>query len=201
MSSTPESTEMRQRTPNAQLSHLKEGLKKTGKHLKKGGSKSIQAVNSVWNDFKEFINRGSVVDLAVGIVMGAAFTAIVNSLVNDIVMPLISLANPNGNSFSNMYVILDDCKHLLPNATSNGQTPACSPSSWKTVAEANKAGVITWNYGNFLQVLINFIIISIIVFFIVKLYSATFLRKKKEEEEEEEEEEVKDGSVAIPVKH
>ena len=96
-------------------------------------------------EFKEFISRGSVMDLAVGMIMGAAFTAIVNSLVDDIVMPLIGVIL-KGIDFTALMV---------------------------TVGDAN----IT--YGNFIQAVINFLCISLVIFLLVKALNK--FRKKKEE--------------------
>lgn len=99
-------------------------------------------------EFRDFINRGNVVDLAVGIIIGAAFTTIVNSLVADIIMPPIGLAT-GGVDFSNLFVSL------------NGE-------HYATLAEAKKAGAATINYGVFLNAVINFLIVAFAVFMIVK---------------------------------
>lgn len=99
-------------------------------------------------EFRDFINRGNVVDLAVGIIIGAAFTTIVNSLVADIIMPPIGLAT-GGVDFSNLFVSL------------NGE-------HYATLAEAKKAGAATINYGIFLNSVINFMIVAFAVFVIVK---------------------------------
>ncbi|KAJ3319176.1 hypothetical protein HDV06_006616 [Boothiomyces sp. JEL0866] len=152
--------------------------------VQSGALKSVKVVGNVWDDFKEFLNRGNVVDLAVGIVMGAAFTAIVTSLVQDIFTPLISLAI-GSSSLDNAFVLMA-CPPLNatePNSKRGSIGKDCYASQFGTVAAAKTAGAITWNYGSFIQEVINFIIISIIVFFIVKLYAATFCRKKEEPEE------------------
>lgn len=99
-------------------------------------------------EFRDFINRGNVVDLAVGIIIGAAFTTIVNSLVADIIMPPIGLAT-GGVDFSNLFVSL------------NG-------ADYASLAEAKKAGAPTLNYGLFLNSVINFLIVAFAVFVIVK---------------------------------
>jgi large conductance mechanosensitive channel len=95
----------------------------------------------VIKEFKEFINRGSVIDLAVGIIIGGAFTSIVNSLVNDIVMPFVSMLI-GGFDFSNL-------KITIP-AYAEGIEPA------------------TLNYGNFIQATINFLIIAFVIFLMVR---------------------------------
>ncbi|KAJ3319178.1 hypothetical protein HDV06_006618 [Boothiomyces sp. JEL0866] len=163
---------------------LQKGISQVGK----GAMTSVKVVGNVWDDFKEFLNRGNVVDLAVGIVMGAAFTAIVTSMVNDIFTPIISLAL-GSSSLDNAYVLIA-CPLLNTTNGNSGRGKIgkdCFQSQFPTVALAKSAGAITWNYGSFLQQIINFLIISIIVFFIVKVYTAAFRRKKEEPEKKEKE--------------
>ena len=113
-------------------------------------------------EFGEFIKKGNVVDMAVGVVIGGAFGAIVTSLVNDIIMPLVSLAT-GGLDFSNWFVALDGNKYA-------------------TLEEATKAGASTLNYGNLISVIINFIIVAFCIFLVVKAMNKF---KKKEEPKEE----------------
>lgn len=101
------------------------------------------------DDFKAFIMRGNVVDLAVGVVIGAAFTGIVNSLVKDVINPIIGLIT-GGVDFSNHFIILRG-----------------SPAA--TLADAQKAGDVTINYGVFINAIINFIIIAAAIFWMVRL--------------------------------
>ena len=117
----------------------------------------------VLKEFKEFINRGSVMDLAVGMIIGAAFTAIVNSLVNDIVMPVVSMII-GGFDFTNL-------KITIP-AYIEGVEPA------------------TINYGNFLQAAVNFFLIALVIFLLVRTLNkmrerAERLTKKAEDKKEE----------------
>jgi large conductance mechanosensitive channel len=107
----------------------------------------------MWKEFKEFAIKGNAVDLAVGVIIGAAFSGIINSLVKDIVMPPISLLT-GGLDFSNKFVVL--------RAAKDGST------GFNTSADAVKAGAITWNYGNFVTLLINFIIVAGAVFLLVR---------------------------------
>ncbi|MGD9537661.1 MAG: large conductance mechanosensitive channel protein MscL [Alphaproteobacteria bacterium] len=109
-------------------------------------------------EFKEFISRGSVIDLAVGIVIGAAFTSVVNSLVNDIIMPPIGLALA-GINFSDLFITL-------------------SPGSYASLEEAKAAGAATWNYGQFINAIISFLIVSFAIFVLVKAINR--LRRKQE---------------------
>ena len=109
-------------------------------------------------EFRAFIARGNVVDLAVGIIIGVAFTAIVNSLVKDIFNPLLGMAI-GGIDFSNIFFPL------------NGQ-------HYDSLADAQKAGAPTVNIGVFINTIINFIIIAFAVFWLVKLISR-IIRKEK----------------------
>jgi len=102
-------------------------------------------------DFKAFIMRGNVVDLAVAVIIGAAFGAIVTSLVNDVVMPPIGLALGKVD-FSNLYVNL-------------------SGTHYDSLQAAKEAGAPTIRYGVFLNALINFIIIAFVVFMMVRMVS------------------------------
>jgi large conductance mechanosensitive channel len=99
-------------------------------------------------EFREFISRGNVVDLAVAVIMGAAFGGIVASLVNDVIMPPIGLAL-GGGDFSNLYISL-------------------SGGRFASLAEAQTAGAATINYGIFVNKTINFLIVALAVFMIVK---------------------------------
>jgi len=100
------------------------------------------------NEFKTFIARGNVVDLAVGIIIGAAFTAIVNSLVGDLINPIIGLIT-GGVDFSNLFIDL------------SGTDPA-------SLAAARDAGAPVFAYGAFITAVINFLIIAWVVFLLVK---------------------------------
>lgn len=100
------------------------------------------------NEFKQFITRGNVLDLAVGIIIGAAFTGIVNSLVADIIMPPIGKIM-GGIDFSNIFLNL-------------------SEGSYTTLKAAKDAGAATINIGVFLNQVINFLIVSFAIFMIVK---------------------------------
>jgi large conductance mechanosensitive channel len=108
---------------------------------------------NVWKEFKEFAIKGNAVDLAVGVIIGAAFSSIINSLVKDVIMPPISLLS-GGLDFSNKFIIL--------RAAKDGSTAFNRP------ADAVKAGAITWNYGNFITLLINFLIVAFAVFMLVR---------------------------------
>ncbi len=108
----------------------------------------------MWKEFKEFAIKGNAIDLAVGVIIGAAFGSVIASLVKDIVMPPLGLLT-GGLDFSNQFVV-------LKNPTG---------AAFATPAEAAKAGAITWNYGNFLTLLINFVIVAFAIFLVVKAFN------------------------------
>jgi large conductance mechanosensitive channel len=110
-------------------------------------------MKKIWKEFQEFAVKGNAVDLAVGVIIGAAFGAIVNSLVKDVVMPPISVLS-GGLDFSNKFLVL--------RAAKDGSV------AFNTPAEAAKAGAITWNYGNFVTLVINFLIVAGAVFLLIR---------------------------------
>lgn len=113
-------------------------------------------------EFKEFISKGSAIDLAVGVVIGAAFGKIVTSLVDDIIMPPIGLLLGKVD-FSNLYLLLREGKVAGPYAS---------------LADAKTAGAVTMNLGLFFNVLLSFVIIALAVFMLVKALNR--LRRKQE---------------------
>jgi large conductance mechanosensitive channel len=104
-------------------------------------------------EFKEFAVKGNAFDLAIGVIIGAAFGGIVSSLVKDIIMPPISLLT-GGLDFSNKFVVLKAGKD--------------GADSFTNIADAIKAGAVTWNYGNFITLVINFVIVAFAVFLLVR---------------------------------
>jgi large conductance mechanosensitive channel len=112
---------------------------------------------SMASEFKDFISKGNVMDLAVGVIIGAAFGKIVDSLVNDIIMPIIGRIF-GGLDFSNMYIPL------------NGQEMGMA------LVEAKKSGAVL-AYGNFISIVINFLILAFVIFQMVKMVN----RMKKQE--------------------
>lgn len=113
-------------------------------------------------EFKKFVMRGNVIDLAVGVIIGGAFQSIVKSLVDDIFMPIISLAT-KGIDFSNWFIALDGNKY-------------------GTLAQAQEAGAAVISYGNFISAVINFIIMAFIIFLFVKAINTLAEKTKKAEE-------------------
>jgi large conductance mechanosensitive channel len=102
----------------------------------------------MWKEFKEFAMRGNVVDMAVGIIIGAAFGRIITSLVNDILLPPLGLALGKVD-FSNLFLNL-------------------SRTSYTTLAQAKAAGAPTLNYGVFLNTVVNFLIVAFAIFLLVR---------------------------------
>ena len=112
----------------------------------------------MWEEFKEFVMRGSVIDMAVGIIIGAAFTSVVQSLVNDILTPPIGRLL-GGVDFTELFINL-------------------GPGDYETLAAAQEAGAATINYGLFINAVISFLIVAFVVFLLIKAFN----RLQKEEE-------------------
>ena len=106
-------------------------------------------------EFKAFISKGNVVDMAVGVVVGGAFGKIVTSLVSDLIMPLVGLIT-GGGSLKDMFVVL-------------GDRTGFDPAKYTTPALAAEAGYATLNYGNFIQTVLGFLIIALAIFLVIKL--------------------------------
>lgn len=144
---------------------------------KRGAAKALAAVRDpkkykgFFSEFKEFISRGSVIDLAVGMIIGAAFTAIVTSLVNDIIMPILGIFI-GGINFSQLKWVI---------------APATATSAEVAIA-----------YGSFINAIINFLAIALVIFLIIKLINGmrTKLFKQAEEDAEEEAASAADASPA-----
>jgi large conductance mechanosensitive channel len=105
------------------------------------------------NEFREFIAKGNVMDLAVGVIIGAAFQRIVDSLVNDVVMPVVGLVT-GGTDFTNMFVLLRE--------------GAKAPAPYASLAEAKAAGATVLGYGAFVTQVVQFLILAWVVFLMVK---------------------------------
>jgi large conductance mechanosensitive channel len=120
---------------------------------------TFNKTTSMLKEFKEFINRGSVMDLAIGVIIGGAFGKIIDSLVGNVIMPIVSKVILRGVSFENAMISLDG-------------------NHYATLVEAKAAGAAVIAYGNFLQVIINFVIIAFVLFLIVK--GLNNMKKKQE---------------------
>jgi large conductance mechanosensitive channel len=138
-------------------------------------------MKEIWKEFKEFAVKGSAVDLAVGVIIGAAFGSVISSLVKDVVMPPISLLT-GGLDFSNKFIVL--------RAAKDGSV------MFNTPADAVKAGAITWNYGNFVTLMINFFIVAAAVFLLVRLIN----KLRRPAEKEPDNKECPACAMKIPIK-
>ncbi|MCJ7796296.1 MAG: large conductance mechanosensitive channel protein MscL [Thermoleophilia bacterium] len=134
----------------------------------------------MFKEFKEFITRGSMIDLAVAFVIGVAFAAVVNSLVKDIIMPPIGLLLGNVY-FNNLYVVLKEGVTAAPYAS---------------LDVAQKAGAVTINYGLFISSIITFIIVGFVLFLIVRVVN----RLRREEVVDPDTQDCPYCFSAIPVK-
>ena len=117
-------------------------------------------------DFKAFAMRGNVMDLAIGVIIGGAFGKIVDSVVSDIIMPLITVITGGGIDFTNLFIVL-------------GKVPEGTIRNFDTL---KKLGIPMFAYGNFITILINFVILAFIIYLLVKIINT--LRSAAEEEQE-----------------
>ena len=116
-------------------------------------------------DFRDFIMRGNVLDMAVGIIIGAAFGTIVNSIVRDVIMPPIGLVLGNVD-FANLFAVIK---------------AGTTPGPYASLADAQAAGAVTINYGLFINTLVSFLIIALVLFFLIRafVHARTRLEPKK----------------------
>ena len=117
-------------------------------------------------DFKAFAMRGNVMDLAIGVIIGGAFGKIVDSVVSDIIMPLITVITGGGIDFTNLFIVL-------------GKVPEGTIRNFDTL---KKLGIPMFAYGNFITILINFVILAFIIYQLVKIINT--LRSAAEDEHE-----------------
>ena len=116
---------------------------------------------SIVQEFREFAVKGNMIDLAVGVIIGGAFGKIIDSLVKDIIMPLISVITGGGVDFTQKFIVLGD-----------------NPNNLQSLDQLTKAGVNVLTYGNFLTIFLNFIILAWVVFLMLKVMNR--IRKHQE---------------------
>lgn len=116
----------------------------------------------MWKEFKEFIMRGNVVDLAIGIIIGGAFGKIVTSFVNDIIMPPIGMILGKVD-FANLYINL-------------------SGGKYDSLSAAQEAGAVTINYGAFINTVIDFLIVALVIFLVIRALNRMHKKEAKKEE-------------------
>ena len=134
-------------------------------------------------EFKEFALRGNMIDMAVGIIIGAAFGTVVKSLVDDIIMPPIGLLL-GGVDFSNLFLVLKE--------------GAKATGPYAALADAKAAGAVTINYGAFINVVISFVIVALAVFLLIRSINA--LRRREEAPAPPNTKECPYCASAIPLK-
>ncbi len=144
-------------------------------------------MKSFFKEFKDFVSRGNVIDLAVPVIIGGAFSTIVNSVVNNLLMPPVGLLFGNAD-FSDLFIVLKQGSASLPDGA--------------TLAMAKEVGAVTFNYGLFITDVISFLLLALGVFLLVKGINSIQNNAEKEEEKEEKEPTEKDCpycTKAIPV--
>jgi len=137
----------------------------------------------MWKEFKEFALRGNVVDMAVGIIIGAAFGTIIKSLINDVIMPPVGLVLGGADS-SNFFLLL---------------RPGTPRAPYASLADAQAAGAVTIKYGVFLNSLISFLVVAVVIFFLIRLMN----RLRRDERRATEEPTTRDCPFClspIPIK-
>lgn len=115
----------------------------------------------MWKEFKAFVLRGNVMDLAVGVIIGAAFGNVVKSLVDDVIMPVIGVVT-GGVDFTDKFVLL--------------KQGVKAPGPYATLAEAKEAGAVALSYGVFINTLVTFLIVALAVFVLVRLVNKLYRR-------------------------
>lgn len=139
-------------------------MKKENKQLEKLGKKA----GGFLGEFRTFILRGNVMDLAVGVIIGAAFQSIVTSLVNDLIMPFVGLFT-GGVNFTDQFVVLK-------------YADGVKPEVYTTLTQAKEAGATVFAYGSFITAVLNFLILAAVIFLLVRsINSLQKIGKKKEE--------------------
>jgi large conductance mechanosensitive channel len=149
-----------------------------GKQGTKEGAKMLQ-------DFKAFITRGNVIDMAVGIIIGMAFGTVIRSLVNDVIMPPVGLALGDVD-FANLFVVLKEGLMV--------------PGPYASLAEAQAAGAVTINYGVFVNTIVYLLIIAAVVFFLIVRPVARMQARRKAEEPTPTTKECPYCFTSIPIK-
>lgn len=137
--------------------------------MKAIGKSGVYKVVGFCEDFRKFINLGNVVDLAIAVIIGAAFGAVVTSLVNDIFSPILGLIGGTGS--------LEECFLVL---RYQNQSDYYAGTKYPTVQKAKDNGAITLNYGRFIQTVINFFLIAFSIFLMIKTVFFCFRKKDAE---------------------
>jgi len=140
-------------------------------------------MKNLFKEFKEFISRGNVIDLAVGVIIGGAFSTIVKSTVNNLLMPPLGLLFGDAD-FADLFIVIKQGSQALPDSA--------------TLEMAKEIGAVTFNYGQFITDLLNFLLLALGVFLIIKAIN-TLQRKEEEPAEESTEKDCPFCMKTIPV--
>ncbi|KAJ3247328.1 hypothetical protein HDU78_004579 [Chytriomyces hyalinus] len=166
-----EKQQRRSQNRESKRARKKEMLQKTQQHVKGGMKKTGKSIKQIVKEFFRFLGDGRIMDYAIGMVIGTAFTTVINSLVADLISPFIGMAI--GTQLENFYVVLkkppmnEICSDALyANTTMNATIAALC--TFNTPNEAHSLGVVTWNLGSFAQTLLNFFMVSLSVFAAIK---------------------------------
>jgi len=141
-------------------------------------------MKKIFGEFRDFITRGNVIDLAIGIIIGSAFSSVVNSVVDNLLMPPLGLLLGNVN-FQDLFVVLRVGEQPLPRES--------------TLEMAHEVGAVTWNYGQFLTDFISFLILGFGVFLIIKGINTLQNKVIKKEEDDKAEPTEKDCPFCLKV--
>lgn len=125
---------------------------------------SVEYIESFWHDFKEFLIKGSSIELGIGVLVGSVFNAVLKSFLNDMIMPPVGALA--GNSMKNLFIVLKRGKNYN--------------EGYDTIADATIDGAVTLNYGIFIENVLEFLLASLMLYWIIKIY--TTLRRKFEQE-------------------
>lgn len=149
-------------------------------------------VKKFFKEFKEFALKGNVMDLAVAVIIGAAFQGIINSVVKDLIMPVINWIF-GGIDFSNNYIVLADKTKIVTEAVPavvsgtdviSEAVPAVRVGDLTTLAALEENGIGVFKYGSFITAVINFVLMALVIFLLIKgINKLTSLRKKEVEED------------------
>ncbi|KAJ3285905.1 hypothetical protein HDU79_006952 [Rhizoclosmatium sp. JEL0117] len=165
MSTFPSATTLKRRT----IEKVTEVADRLQLEVEKGEAAVWTTAQSFW----AFIRAGNMVDLAVGLVMGAAFSAMVNSFLQDLITPILGLGGEH--NMANLFLVM-----RCPDDSKIGKCKTGSAHGYTTIEQATTDGAVTWNYGRFIEYVLNFFIIGIAMFFFVKLYSNSILKPKND---------------------
>jgi large conductance mechanosensitive channel len=145
-----------------------------GHRLLNSSQRASKGVSRFWGEFKSFLFEGSIVEVAIGVMIAASFGAVVNSFIDNMISPFLGLVA--AKNLDHAYLPIK-----CPDTLEISCTDILSiTKTYPTVASAQAAGIVTWNYGAFIEDLLNFLIKGFILFMNVKMIAAASLKKTKE---------------------